>query len=107
MQDEPNGAMNAGTVVARDPEHSVACRWCGDAFACVVGLRGRPQRYCSQRCRKRAELRVRVLRREHGALEMEIRIVGGLDNRLRLRELEAEIVRLGSSVRFVCTPRAY
>jgi hypothetical protein len=59
------------------------------------------------RCRKRAELRVRVLRREHAALEMEIRIGGGLENRLRLRELEAEIVRLGSSVRFVFTPRAH
>jgi hypothetical protein len=56
------------------------------------------------RCRKLAELRVRVLRREHAALEMEIRIVGGLDNRLRLRALEAEIVPLGSSVRFVFTP---
>ena len=44
---------------------------------------------------------MRVLRREHAALEMEIRINGGLENRLRLRELEAEIVRLGSSVRFV------
>jgi hypothetical protein len=101
---------NAGTVVAHGLVRSVACRWCGDAFVFVVGSRGRPQRYCSVRCRKRAELRVRVLRREHAALEMNIRVEGGLENRLRLREIEAEIVRLGSTVRFVFTaftPRAY
>jgi hypothetical protein len=95
--------MTAGTLVAeRSVEVGVGsrCRWCSSPLVSTGG-RGRPAAYCGATCRRAAEFRVRSLRNAHGRLEMTVRVEGGVENRLRLRELECEIVRLGSQVRFV------
>lgn len=95
--------MTAGTLLAARPlEIGVGsrCRWCSSPLVSAGG-RGRPASYCGGRCRRLAEFRVRSLRNAHGRLEMTVRVEGGVENRLRLRELECEIARLGSQVRFV------
>jgi hypothetical protein len=87
--------MNAGTVVA------VPCRLCGESVVLVPGRRGRPASYCGPRCRRRAEFRVRALRRRHARLEMQVRVCGVDEFGAQLVELEREIVRLGAEVRYV------
>jgi hypothetical protein len=85
--------MNAGTVVA------VPCRLCGESVVLVPGRRGRPASYCDGRCRRRAEFRVRALRRRHARLEMQVRVCGVDAAGAELVELERELALLGVRVR--------
>jgi len=87
--------MSAGTAAAA----SVLCRLCGESVVRVPGRRGRPASYCGPRCRRRAEFRVRALRRRHAALEMQVRVCGVDEFGAQLVELERELVLLGVRVR--------